>query len=339
MADMASTVRKNIRNTSKPLELRELNRQLEWLWRKLLGGLDAKAFSEGGMQQVSNTVEKNISTNVNANSIETNLLSAAIAKMMVSVIGICDADFLNAIDVNIENLIVRKGLGDSFTFQNLKIMYAQIVHATVGDLCIQASDGNYYTLDVDADGKVTASIASVTENEIVAGHTDGGKVIIGTSIVADELNTGDLYATFALVNKLDAAKINVDTLVSREVFAEKLFAAEAFINRLKTSAIVGDKSIEMVVDQLDQVESTMNDVQTSVDNALPRVEFQRVVRIDNEGLHVGDNRSNGEVLVDSNSVNVVFNGQKYSKFSSNYVQFGNYQLRRSSDGGLVFKLA
>ena len=64
-----------------------------------------------------------------------------------------------------------------------------------------------------------------------------------------------------------------------------------------------------------------------------------MVRIDDEGLHVGDNQSNGEVLVDSNSVNVVFNGQKYSKFSGNYVQFGNYQLRRSSDGGLVFKLA
>ena len=78
---------------------------------------------------------------------------------------------------------------------------------------------------------------------------------------------------------------------------------------------------------------------STADSALPRVEFQRVVRIDDEGLHVGDNQSNGEVLVDSNSVNVVFNGQKYSKFSGNYVQFGNYQLRRSSDGGLVFKLA
>ena len=43
--------------------------------------------------------------------------------------------------------------------------------------------------------------------------------------------------------------------------------------------------------------------------------------------------------MDSSSVNVVFNGQKYSKFSGNYVQFGNYQLRRTSDGGLVFKLA
>lgn len=66
--------------------------------------------------------------------------------------------------------------------------------------------------------------------------------------------------------------------------------------------------------------------------------FRRVVRIDSEGLHVGDNQSTGEVLIDSASVNVVLGGVRYSKFGANYVQFGNYQLRRSADGGLVFKL-
>ena len=70
-----------------------------------------------------------------------------------------------------------------------------------------------------------------------------------------------------------------------------------------------------------------------------RADFRRIVRIDDDGLHVGDNLSNGEVLIDSESVNVVLGGRKYSKFAGSYVQFGNYQLRRSSDGGLVFKLA
>lgn len=70
-----------------------------------------------------------------------------------------------------------------------------------------------------------------------------------------------------------------------------------------------------------------------------RKDFKRVVRIDTAGLHVGDNQSNGEVLIDSDSVNIVFNNIKYSKFTGNYVQFGNYQLRKSADGGLVFKLS
>ncbi|MGX8705125.1 MAG: hypothetical protein ACSW8J_00955 [bacterium] len=69
-----------------------------------------------------------------------------------------------------------------------------------------------------------------------------------------------------------------------------------------------------------------------------RADFRRVVRIDNDGLHVGDNQSAGEVLIDSESVNVVMNGSKYSRFAGNYVQFGNYQLRRTTDGGLAFKM-
>ena len=68
-------------------------------------------------------------------------------------------------------------------------------------------------------------------------------------------------------------------------------------------------------------------------------EFRRVMRLDQEtGLHIGDNQTGNEVLIDSESVNIVMNGQKYSKFAANYVQFGQYQLRRSADGGLVFKL-
>lgn len=67
-------------------------------------------------------------------------------------------------------------------------------------------------------------------------------------------------------------------------------------------------------------------------------DFARVIRIEEDGLHVGDNQTNGEVVIDSESVNVVVNEVQYSKFAADYVQFGNYQLRRTSDGGLAFKM-
>ena len=52
-------------------------------------------------------------------------------------------------------------------------------------------------------------------------------------------------------------------------------------------------------------------------------EFRRVMRLDQEtGLHIGDNQTGNKVLIDSDSVNIVMNGQKYSKFAANYVQFG-----------------
>ena len=84
-------------------------------------------------------------------------------------------------------------------------------------------------------------------------------------------------------------------------------------------------------------QSTADSAQATADTA--RAEFRRVVRIDDAGRHVGDNQSNGEVLIDSGSVNVVINGVGYSKFAGNYVQFGDYQMRRSADGGLMFKRA
>ncbi len=65
----------------------------------------------------------------------------------------------------------------------------------------------------------------------------------------------------------------------------------------------------------------------------------RVVRIDSDGLHVGDNQNtNNEVLIDSEAVNVVTGGQMESKFTGSYIQFGYYQLRRTADNGLAFKV-
>ena len=271
MGEKTSTVRKNIRDLSNPLELRELNRQLEWIWRKILGGLDERAFSDGGIRQVTTTVEKIVSTDITADTIDTNILNAAIAKMMVAVIGVCDADYLTAVDANIENLIVRKGIGNTFMFENLRIIYAQIVSATIGGLCIKASDGKYYNLDVDAEGKVTASLTSVTEGEITIGHTYAGKVILGTDILAEELSTKDLFATFALVSKIDASRINVDTLVARAAFAEKLFASDAFLRLLRTEKIFGGESIEIIAGKVDQNASEITNQANNFASAVTKI--------------------------------------------------------------------
>ena len=67
--------------------------------------------------------------------------------------------------------------------------------------------------------------------------------------------------------------------------------------------------------------------------------LDRLVRLDAQGLHVGDSGMPNELLLDSQSLNVRMNGSTYSRFAANYVQFGNYQLRRTADGGLGFKLS
>ena len=108
--------------------------------------------------------------------------------------------------------------------------------------------------------------------------------------------------------------------------------------KFEMGSIPSDWSVcpEDVSDDIAQAQKAAGDAQFTADAA--RSALQRVVRIDNSGLHVGDNLSTGEVLIDSESVNVVMNGNRYSKFAGNYVQFGNYQLRRTVDGGLAFKM-
>ena len=100
---------------------------------------------------------------------------------------------------------------------------------------------------------------------------------------------------------------------------------------------------KMIGDALTSINQIAYEAQVAASTAqatadAARADFRRVVRIDDDGLHVGDNQSAGEVLIDSESVNVVMNGSKYSRFAGNYVQFGNYQLRRTTDGGLAFKM-
>ena len=65
----------------------------------------------------------------------------------------------------------------------------------------------------------------------------------------------------------------------------------------------------------------------------------RVVRIDSDGLHVGDNQNtNNEVLIDSEAVNVITGGTMESKCTGSYIQVCNDQLCRTADNGLAFKV-
>ena len=62
-----------------------------------------------------------------------------------------------------------------------------------------------------------------------------------------------------------------------------------------------------------------------------------MVRIDAAGMHVGDNQTASEVLIDSGTVNVVVGGQSYSSFGSGYLQLGGeIRMRRPKGGGVAF---
>ena len=62
-----------------------------------------------------------------------------------------------------------------------------------------------------------------------------------------------------------------------------------------------------------------------------------MVRIDDAGLHVGDNLTDYEVLLDSASVNVVAAGTRVSTFADKFIRLDNMQIRKVR-GGLAISV-
>ena len=99
---------------------------------------------------------------------------------------------------------------------------------------------------------------------------------------------------------------------------------------------VSQIAYEAFVDAIDAQDAAQAAQATADEN---REDFRRVVRIDDDGLHVGDTQHPGsEVLIATDAVNVVTGGLIKSRFAGSYIQFGNYQLRQTADGGLAFKM-
>ena len=200
------------------------------------------------------TVTAKIQT-LTASDIQTDSLAAGLARFIVISAGTASFDAATIAHLVSSTMNLEMGTAGQVFIRNLAVEYAQMVGAAIGDLCIRASDGNYYSIDVDSSGNVTGTLTTVTEREIDAGQTDSGRVILETSITASDLNTGNLLATFALINQIDAARIDVD----------QLFARQAFIDQLNTSVIQSQDFIELVVGQVDDsVDDAMKDATPAV---------------------------------------------------------------------------
>ena len=196
-------------------------------------------------------------SHITAEDIETDELAAELARITVLICGSASFDKATIKHLVADAMNLEYGVAGQVFIKNLAVEYAQMVGAAIGKLCIRASNGKYYLLDVGADGKVTAAETTVTDGEIEAGQTSGGSVIVETSITAANLTTTNLLATYALINKIDAARIDVDELVARKTFTDALY----------TSKIYGGKSLEIIVGDVSRAQSAADTAKTAADRA------------------------------------------------------------------------
>ena len=192
---------------------------------------------------------------LDAHDIETDSLAAALAAFTVITCGTATFDAATIQHLVARSMSLDYGAAGQVFIRNLAVEYAQMIGASIGNLCIRASNGQYYSIDVDSSGNVTGTLTTVTEQEIDAGQTESGRVILETSITASEISTSSLLGTFALINQIDAARIDVD----------QLFARQAFIDQLNTSVIQSQDFIQLVVGTVDDsVEDAMQDATPAV---------------------------------------------------------------------------
>lgn len=169
-----------------------------------------------------------------------NVLNAAIANIAEAEIASANIGFAQIKDANIQNLIARDAVTDKYFIDKLAVRSAQMVQATVGELIVKASDDKYYRLDINAQGALTPTdvTSSLSTAEKNAGVTsDGHSSIIETDLTVADLSASNMKAINALIDKLTAARIDVD----------ELFARQATITKLNTVDIRGNTYLQMMV--------------------------------------------------------------------------------------------
>ena len=219
------------------------------------------------------TTDKLAAGSVTADQITTDQLAAVQAKLQIANIAnaqIASADIsyakvkdLVAGTAIFDTTITEQGIADRLFINRLLITYGQMVEATIGDLVIGASDGNYYHIDVewDEDGVPTlvpTQVETPSAAEIAAGHTTGGQTIIGNIGTFAELSTEDFYAINSIIDRITARRIDVDYLWAREAFIGKLMLQDLSSNTYIQSTIGTWQSGSTITQTIDSLDSRIS---------------------------------------------------------------------------------
>ena len=203
-------------------------------------------------------------TNIQAGTVTAGALDAALASIVTLTARYGTFDYATVQHLVASAMHLTQGVGECVFIENLSVAYAQIVDATLNRLVLRSREGNYYELTIDDDtGAVSTKQVTVTSEEAAAGQTTGGRNIVETDITAAHMATADLQATFALVNQIDAARIDVDQLFAREAFIQALTTSQIFtgegaltISAMRTATETAQAAAHDAQDAADEAQAT-----------------------------------------------------------------------------------
>ena len=277
---------------------------------------------------------------MNAGSLSTDRLAAALARFQVLTAGTAEFDRATVSHMVAQALNLKYGALGEVYIENLAADYAKILHAGVSNLCVKASDGAYYLLNVDPEtGAVTAESTLPNASEIDAGVTASGRTILESEIDASLLNASDIKAVRALINRLDAARIDTDTLTARQ----------AFIDSLNTRDITSNSYLRLALKERDEETARLKEDTRSLQSAQSEnepfmEELRRWLVIDEEGLKQGKRGSVYSTLVNERGFHIYRRGkvQSVGSFDQNGlsapgITLGSIQAIETARGGWAWQ--
>ena len=251
--------RRSFTNLSEPQQVRELNRQMEWIWHQLLGGLTEKAFSVKGVQQTVKRIEKTVATALDVDELEANQISASLANFLVAHISVAEIDmaninalqaavgvfmdaYIHAADINWANI-------EHLTADIVEIMSAAIQNGDFDFAFIQQLVASAMILEQGVGGEVTIENLVATSAMFVQA-TMGGLCLKGQNgsyynvtitsdgdITTEEVTVSDqeiaaaqtesgrkIIETTALIDDLNATNLRAQGAIIADIFTDALNA-------------------------------------------------------------------------------------------------------------------
>ena len=123
-------------------------------------------------------------------------------------------------------------------------------------------------------------------------------------------------------------------------------SAASTANTAKSTADAAQSTATTAKSTADSAATAASNAQTTADKAQQEIDNIQTNKLQyleisgETGTHLKAKGTVNEMVLTNEGLGIYMNGETnpYSKFAANYVQFGKYQLRRTADGGLAFKL-
>ena len=146
-------------------------------------------------------------------------LAAAVADIAVAEIGTAHISFAQIFDLQADTAIIEKGIGGKFFFEELNILDANIVSLSAGQILVHGQDGSMYQLTVNEAGEVVPVLRHIVNDDMADLTLDASMKLVKSSITADCLNVGEIFAAEALIAAIKAGNIDAGAIQTSHISA------------------------------------------------------------------------------------------------------------------------